>query len=123
MNKVLVIDHDQTLVIRLAETLDMLGFESLVALDGPTGIQMAIAHNPDLILCDLSMPCMDGFETLSLLRQNEATAKIPFVLCSGFSDEATRQKAMKSGATAVIGKPVSVSDLLALLNQHLEEAA
>jgi len=107
----------------LVEALEMLGFQSLVAFDGATGIETAIAQNPDLILCDLNMPRMDGFQTVWQLRHTDATARIPLVLCSGYNDNATREKALKSGATDVIGKPVPIADLLALLNQHLQEAA
>src|SRR5438128_2517947 len=102
MKKVLVIDDDRSLVTMLVETLDLLGFQRLAALDGDTGIQMAIAHQPDLILCDLSMPALDGFGTVWQIRRTETIAQIPFILCSGFTDEATRQKAMKSGANDVI---------------------
>ena len=64
MKRVLVIDDDQSLLMMMAETLDMLGFQSLTALDGDTGVQLAIKHQPDLILCDLSMPSLDGFGTV-----------------------------------------------------------
>lgn len=123
MKKVLVIDDERALVGMLVEALDILGFEPLTALDGATGLEVAATQSPDLILCDLSMPTMDGFETLWHIRQTPATAKIPFILSSGFTDEATRQKALKLGANDVIGKPVSVANLLTILNQHLQEAA
>lgn len=123
MKRVLVIDDDRALAMMLVEALEMLGFQSLVAFDGATGIETAIAQKPDLILCDLNMPRMDGFQTVWQLRQTEATARIPLVLCSGYTDNATREKALKSGANGVIGKPVAIADLLALLNHHLQEAA
>ena len=123
MKKVLVIDDDETLTMVLVETLEMLGFETLTAADGATGIETAVTQAPDLILCDVSMPSMDGFETLQRIRETPSISKIPFVLCSGFSDQATRQKALKLGATDVVGKPVAVSDLLSMLNLHLKAAA
>lgn len=123
MKRVLVIDDDQALAMMVVEAIEMLGFEPLYAFDGATGIELAVAKRPDLILCDVSMPRMDGFQTIWQLRQTEVTANIPSVLCSGYTDEGIRAKAIQSGATCVIGKPLSISDLCALLKQYLAEAA
>ncbi len=123
MKKVLVIDDKEPLLMVLAETLQMLGFECLTASDGVTGIEMAKSNRPDLILCDLSLPLLDGFQVLAQIRQTESLSNIPFILCSGMNDGATRQKGLKAGADDVLGKPVSVADLMGALNRQLPAAA
>ncbi len=120
MKRILVIDDEPNLLMMMAETLQMLGFETLAANGGIDGIELAAGQKPDLILCDLNMPAVDGFETLRRLRGAEATAHIPFVLLSGSADHGTRRQAEDLGASAMMTKPFSISDLLATLNLQLK---
>ena len=123
MKRILVIDDEPNLLMMMTETLQMLGFETLAAKGGADGIGMAAEQKPDLILCDLNMPSVDGFETLRTIRAAQATAHLPFVLLSGCADNSTRKKAEALGASAIMTKPFSTSELLATLNLQLKEAA
>ena len=123
MKKILVIDDEQTLLTMLVETLQMLGFDALAAPDGASGIEMALQQKPDLILCDLNMPAVDGLQTLQAIRNAPSTATIPFILLSGFADSQTRLQAQKSGATNIITKPFVLSELRQTLDRTLQNAA
>ncbi len=123
MKRILVIDDDQNLLMMMVEMLQVLGFETISAEGGTRGLEIAGEEKPGLILCDLNMPGVDGFETLKTLRATEPISGTPFVLLSGCADNATRQKAEKLGANGVIGKPFATSELLAVLNFQLKAAA
>src|SRR5881275_610067 len=115
MKKILVIDDETALVTMLVEILEMLGYEAITASESREALQIAGLQKPDLILCDLSLPGVDGFGILDQIRQNPATAGIPFVLCSGYADDSTRKRAIASGAIDVLPKPVSIAGLTGLL--------
>src|SRR6185503_1332381 len=76
--KVLVIDDTPEIRMIIAESLNLHGFTTLAAEDGITGTSIAKEQNPDLIICDINMPKLDGYGTLTALRENETTATIPF---------------------------------------------
>src|SRR5581483_11442910 len=100
MNSILVIDDDDEVRSVVVTALAQSGFSVREAKDGRVGIQMILAEKPDLIICDVSMPSMDGFRTLSAIRKFPATAAIPLILMSG-SDTLGRdnfRRGMASGA-------------------------
>src|SRR5437870_280119 len=74
MKKVLVIEDSPEIRLVIGETLSLFGFQTLVAEDGVTGIKVAREHLPDLVLCDINMPNLDGYGTLRALRGQEVTA-------------------------------------------------
>lgn len=123
MKKVLAIDDTQEIRFIITETLNLFGFQTLVAEDGVTGIKMAEEQLPDLILCDINMPNLDGYGTLKALRENEATATIPFIFLSGATDKITIRKGMELGADDYLTKPFSPKELMAAVNTRLEKQA
>src|SRR4051794_1227173 len=84
--RVLVIDDTQEIRMIITESLNIYGFETLSAEDGETGIQVAQENLPNLIICDINMPRMDGYETLKAIRQHEPTSTIPFIFLSGAAE-------------------------------------
>src|SRR2546423_9229819 len=72
--KVLVIDDTSEIRMIITESLKIYGFSTISAEDGVSGVEMARQHSPDLIICDINMPNMDGYETLTAIRNNDATA-------------------------------------------------
>ncbi len=107
----------------IEETLNMFGFETVVAEDGERGIAMARQHLPDLIICDVQMPKLDGFGTLEQMRAHESTATIPFMFLTGQVDRPNVRRGMELGADDYITKPFTPSELLAAVNARLEKAA
>jgi CheY-like chemotaxis protein len=112
MKKILVIDDDAPLRSNLIDALGFEGYEVLGAENGHEGIRSAQEHQPDLIICDITMPVMDGFEVIAALCQGSQTGRIPVVLLSAHKDQATVQKGLRLGAVAHLPKPYNLADLL-----------
>ena len=107
----------------ISESLKIYGFEIIVAEDGLRGIELAKEHLPDLIICDIRMPKKDGYETLRALRENEATATIPFIFLSGATEKIDVRRGMELGADDYLTKPFTHKELMAAVNARLEKQA
>lgn len=123
MTKVLVIDDSQEINELISETLKINGYHVLVAEDGLAGVQLAQQHLPDLILCDVNMPQLDGYATLTALRQQGSTATIPFIFLTGIADKGNIRQGMELGADDYITKPFTIGELLAAVKARLEKQA
>jgi signal transduction histidine kinase len=123
MKKVLVIDDTEDVRTIITESLNFSGFEAIAAEDGETGIQLARQHVPDLIICDITMPRLDGYGTLAAMRENEVTATIPFIFLTGNSDKLNMRKGMELGADDYLTKPFTHQELLKAVNTRLEKKA
>ena len=110
--RILIIDDDVGFRDLLRLHLSAAGYQVQVAEDGVTGGRALLAQTPDLIVSDLNMPFLDGFELLSLLRSDAETASIPVILLSGRSDGDTMAKAVELGAADFLTKPVTRDQLL-----------
>ncbi|HEY0455719.1 MAG TPA: response regulator, partial [Verrucomicrobiae bacterium] len=121
--KVLVIDDTQDIRMIISEFLSLYGFTTLTAEDGDTGIQIAREERPDLIICDITMPKVNGYDTLKALRQYEPTATIPFIFLSGATDKPNVRKGMELGADDYLTKPFTHKELMAAVNARLEKQA
>src|SRR6266571_3513440 len=121
--KVLVIDDTQDIRLIIAESLSLYGFKTLSAPDGTTGVELAKAELPDLIICDINMPNLDGYGTLTALRENEVTATIPFIFLSGATDKLNMRRGMELGADDYLTKPFTHKELMAAVNTRLEKQA
>jgi DNA-binding response OmpR family regulator len=109
--RILIIDDDVGFRDLLRLHLSAAGYQVQVAEDGVTGGRALLAQTPDLIVSDLNMPFLDGFELLSLLRSEPETASIPVILLSGRSDGDTMAKAVELGAADFLIKPVTRDQL------------
>src|SRR5258706_8069867 len=98
MKRVLVIDDTSEVRELVVAVLDSHGFEVLSAEDGPSGVEQARKQQPDLILCDVRMPGMDGFGVISELRRDPATSTIPFIFLSGAAEKSNMRQGMTLGA-------------------------
>ena len=96
--------------------LEMRGHAVVEAADGRQAVQGALSHHPDLILMDLCMPVMDGFDATRCIRKEPATAKTPIVALTAHSDQAWRERAMRCGCNECYAKPLDFSALDALLS-------
>jgi CheY-like chemotaxis protein len=93
------------------------------AMQGGIGLELAREHRPDLILCDLHLPDMDGSEILQRLRGDERTKSIPVIIVSADAMPHQAERLRKAGAQAYVTKPFNLRELLALINRTLEKPA
>jgi DNA-binding response OmpR family regulator len=110
--RILIIDDDIGFRELLRIHLSGAGYEVQIAEDGVTGGRALLAQAPDLIVSDVNMPFLDGFELLSLLRSDTSTASIPVILLSGRGDSDSIAKAVELGAADFLTKPVTRDQLL-----------
>lgn len=123
MAKVLVVEDEAMLLDNILETLQLEGFEGLGAENGHKGIELARQHLPDLILCDIMMPEMDGYEVFLTLRNDPATALIPFIFLTAKADRQAMRYAMELGADDYITKPFQPDELFAAIKTRLDRQA
>ena len=110
--RILIIDDDVGFRDLLRIHLSAMGYQVQVAEDAVAGGRALLAAAPDLVISDVNMPFLDGFELLSLLHADESTASIPVILLSGRSDGDTMAKAVELGAADYLTKPVTRDQLL-----------
>ncbi|MEA2084944.1 MAG: diguanylate cyclase [Thermodesulfobacteriota bacterium] len=119
MATILVID-DSKLMAHVAESiLKTRGHDVLLASDGESGLDITSARNPDLILLDLIMPGMDGYQVCEQIKKNKATADIPVIIVTSKTDPADKVRGLEIGASDYIGKPFDKGELIARVNTHL----
>ena len=117
--QILIVDDDRNHCSMLTSLLQEIGCRTLEATDGKHGLQVAIEHNPDVILLDLAMPNMDGFELMVHLQANPQTCSIPIIVSSASVFEENRQRSLEAGATAFLPKPLQMDELLSRLRSLL----
>ncbi len=122
MKKILVIDDEEWLREMVQMALQQKGFDVLEAENGAVGIEVASRELPDLILCDVNMEKVNGYMTLSSLRNEEATASIPFILMTGLADNAGMRHGMELGADDYLPKPFTIDALYAAVDARLKKA-
>jgi DNA-binding response OmpR family regulator len=120
--RILIIDDDIGFRDLLRLHLSAMGYQVRIAEDGVDGGRALLADAPDLIISDVNMPFLDGFELLALLRADESTAAIPVILLSGRSDGDSMAKAVDLGAADFLTKPVTRDQLLESVEACLERA-
>jgi DNA-binding response OmpR family regulator len=121
MNKLLIIDSHTGIRLNLIELLSLEGFEVMSAENGLLGLQLARECQPDLIICDLVLPDLNGFEILRQLRTDLATVEIPFIFHTAISDSYIEGKAFQLGADGYLKKPVGIGYLLKVITAQLRK--
>ncbi|MBD3264375.1 MAG: response regulator [Candidatus Omnitrophica bacterium] len=121
MKKVLIIDDEEDLTFFVKANLEMSGdFKVLIANRAKEGIRMAAKHKPDLILLDIRIPQMDGFEILKKLKTNIKTLNIPVIMLTALSDESSKTKAAELYNEEYMVKPVKIDVLKAKIEEVLK---
>ena len=116
---ILVVDDTPTNINLLLEYLGQQGFKVLVAIDGESAIEQAGFAQPDLILLDVLMPGIDGFETCRRLKQDAATRSIPVIFMTALSETVDKVRGFKVGAVDYVTKPLQHDEVLARVTAHL----
>lgn len=117
---ILIVDDNPANLGVLFDCLDQAGFETRVARDGENALQKVAYELPDLILLDVMMPGIDGFETCQRLKSNPATHEIPVIFMSSLSEPIDRAKGLNLGAVDFMTKPVQREEVLARIHLHLK---
>jgi signal transduction histidine kinase len=118
--RILIVDDTPTNLQVLSESIRMVGWTTLVATDGETAIAQAEYAQPDLILLDVMMPGIDGFETCRRLKESAVTAAIPVIFMTALSDTLDKVKGLEIGAVDYITKPFQQEEVLARVRLHLK---
>lgn len=119
--KILIIEDDLNVRENVKEILLAEGFEVITAENGSKGYQKAVEVLPDLILCDLLMPEMNGYEVIHFIKENPLTREIPFIFLTAKVDLADIRKGMETGADDYITKPFTVKSLLKAIQIRLDK--
>jgi DNA-binding response OmpR family regulator len=112
MKKILIIEDEPEMRRNLATILRLEGYQQLTADNGRRGVELALAEAPDLILCDVMMPELDGYGVLQALRESPATEATPFIFLTARGEKPDIRAGMNLGADDYLTKPVAKADLL-----------
>lgn len=121
MTSILVIEDEIAIQDIIFDILTARDFTVLTASDGQVGIELAQQKLPDLILCDVGLPVMDGYKVLQTLRQDKATAAIPFIFLTAYSSVEDLRQGMESGADDYLAKPFSAAALFRAIDARLHK--
>ena len=121
MPKILYVEDNEDNVYMLKRRLERAGFQVIVASDGEQGLAVARDQRPDLILMDLSLPVLDGWQATQRLKGSEETRTIPVIALSAHAMPGDREKALEAGCDEYDAKPVNLPSLLAKIRALLPE--
>ena len=121
MEKILLIEDNEALRDNTAEILGLANYEVFTAENGKVGVEMAMANPPDLIICDIMMPVLDGYGVFQIISKNLELQHIPFIFLSAKSERNDLRKGMEMGADDYITKPFSDSELINAIRARLKK--
>ena len=122
MISILVIDDNADIRDNTAEMLELAGYNVLTAENGERGVDLALKEKPDMIICDIRLPELDGYDVLLLLRQHPVAKKIPFIFLTAKTERSDFRKGMDLGADDYITKPFDEDELLSAVEVRLKKA-
>ncbi|MAH97926.1 MAG: two-component system response regulator [Euryarchaeota archaeon] len=120
MSKILIVEDNEMNRDMLSRRLMRKGFEVVMAEDGQEGVDMSISENPDLILMDLSLPIMDGWQATTTIKNSEKTKNIPIIVLTAHAMAGDREKALEAGADEYDTKPIEFKRLLGKIKDFLK---
>jgi DNA-binding NarL/FixJ family response regulator len=120
MTKILIVEDEPAMRANLFDVLELEGYQPLAAANGTEGVELARREKPDLILCDVLMPDMDGYAVLAALRGDADTANLPFIFLTAKAEHSDVRAGMNLGADDYLVKPVPLEELLAAIRARLE---
>ena len=117
--KILIVDDEPDLVTLLKAELEARGYDVVVAMNGEEGVRTALLEKPDLLILDIMMPVMSGYEALSRLRNNQRTKRLPVIILSAKGETYSILDLQKLGATDYLIKPFESEELLATIQRYI----
>lgn len=121
IKKVLIVDDETNIVISLEFLMKQAGYQSEVARDGEEALQKLADFQPDLILLDVMMPKINGFEVCRRIRENPQQQQLKIIMLTAKGREVEMTKGLELGANDYVVKPFSTKELVAKIKQHLED--
>jgi len=123
MNKkrILVIEDEKDQLENICFVLEQAGYEAIAADDGVKGLEMAKVHKPDLVICDLNLPGLTGYEVIDKIREAPGLSQVPIIILSVFPRPENLDIGLRLKVQEYIVKPFNFNDLLARVKQCLEE--
>ncbi len=121
MKKILLIEDDLNMADNIKELLELTNYQVLVADNGKLGVEKALAQSPDLIICDIKMPALDGFGVLHAIQKNEHARNIPFIFLTGSDTRSDYRRAMDLGVDDFITKPFEPTELLNAIDIRMKK--
>jgi DNA-binding response OmpR family regulator len=118
--KVLIVDDEPSIIVAIQFLMEQNGYETIVAFSGEEAMEAVANHRPDLILLDIMLPVVDGFEVCQRVRENPDWKNIRIVLVTALGSDVNVTKGLDLGADAYITKPFSNADLVAKVKELLE---
>jgi len=122
MRSILVIDDNKDIRENTAEILELAGYKAFTAENGKKGVEAALREKPDVIVCDIMMPELDGYGVLHLLRKNPDAQNIPFIFLTAKTERSDFRKGMEMGADDYVTKPFDGIELLNAIEMRLKKA-
>jgi len=123
MKTILLIEDNPDIRENMGEILELANYKVLLAPDGKQGVSMALAQKPDIIVCDIMMPELDGYGVIHLLQKHEDMKRVPFIFITAKTERAEIRKGMELGADDYITKPFTGTELLNAIEGRLKKAA
>ncbi|HMP87100.1 MAG TPA: response regulator [Lacibacter sp.] len=121
MKTILLIEDNADIRENTSEILELAGYKVFTAENGKLGLEQAMAHKPDLIICDIMMPVLDGYGVLHVLQKNDELRFVPFIFLSAKSERTDLRKGMEMGADDYITKPFTETELLSAIESRLRK--
>jgi CheY-like chemotaxis protein len=122
MARILLVEDNEMNRDMLSRRLIRNGYEVIIAADGQQGVDLAVSERPDLILMDMSLPVIDGWEATRRIKSADATRRIPLIALTAHAMAGDREKAMEIGCDDYDTKPVEIARLLGKMTALLEQA-
>jgi CheY-like chemotaxis protein len=122
MSKILLVEDNEMNRDMLSRRLERRGYQVLIAVNGAEGVKMAISATPDLILMDMSLPVMDGWEATQSIKADPQTQSIPIIALTAHAMSGDREKALQAGCDDYDTKPIELSRLLSKIQAFLPDS-
>jgi twitching motility two-component system response regulator PilH len=122
MSRVLIVDDSPSQLVGMRRTIEKLGHQVITAEDGAAGVEVARRELPDLILMDVVMPNLNGFQATRTIARDPKTSHIPVILVTNKDQETDRVWGIRQGAKAYVTKPIEDAELTRVINEYLPAA-
>ncbi|QNH61703.1 response regulator [Hymenobacter sediminicola] len=119
MKTILLIEDSEFIRENTAEILELAGYHVLTAENGKLGVEQALAHKPDLVVCDIMMPVLDGYGVLQIFNQNPQLSGVPFIFLTAKTERTDMRRGMELGADDYLTKPFDETELLSAITSRL----